>query len=107
MPFAIQSKKLERKQKRAVRAQPDLSSTINTCSSKSSSKDAEFKCIFCDQPAGSEGLHQVDTKEVDCKVREYATVLQDTNLLAKLATTEDIIALKANYHTNCFLKVKN
>ena len=42
------------KKSRAVKEKPDLSLTIKTHSSKNSSKDSAFLCIFCDQNAGSE-----------------------------------------------------
>jgi len=37
-------------------------------------------CIFCDQPAGDEGLHIASTYEIDRTVRQYAVDLQDTAL---------------------------
>ena len=54
-------------------------------------------CIFCDQPAGSEGLHNVSTYEIDKRVRQHALDLQDTVLLTKLAAG-DMIAIEAKYH---------
>ena len=45
-------------------------------------------CIFYDQPAGDEGLHTASTYEIDRTVCQYVVDLQDTVLLAKLATRE-------------------
>ena len=52
----------------------------------------EFSCLLCDQPAGSEGLHETATKQLGKKVSECVCELQDTALLAKLAAV-DMIAL--------------
>ena len=57
-------------------------------------------CLLCDQPAGSEGLHETATKQLGKKVREYACELQDTALLAKLAAG-DMIAIESKYHNRC------
>ena len=63
-------------------------------------------CIFCDQPAGSEGLHNASTYEIDKRVRQHALDLQDTLLLAKLATG-DMIAIEAKYHKSCLTALYN
>ena len=57
-------------------------------------------CLFCDQPAGSEGLHEAATKQLNKKVRECACEPQDTALSAKLAAGE-MIAIEAKYHNRC------
>ena len=49
-------------------------------------------------------LHEVSTKEVDCKVGKCALALKDTELISKLAPA-DMIALEAKYHTKCFLRL--
>ena len=48
------------------------------------------------QPAGSEGLHNVSTYEIDKRVLQHALDLQDTVLFAKLAAGDiwQQIALK-------------
>ena len=53
-------------------------------------------CIFYDQPAGSEGLHNASTYEIDKRVFQHVLDLQDTVLLAKLAAGDiwQQIALK-------------
>ena len=45
----------------------------------------EAKCFLCDEPAGSAGLHNASTYDIDMKVRKCAMELEDTALLAKLA----------------------
>ena len=57
-------------------------------------------CFFCDRGAGIAGLHDVTTMGMDQTVRMYATELQDTRLLAKLAPG-DMVALEAKYHKTC------
>ena len=57
-------------------------------------------CFFCDRGAGIAGLHVVTTMGMDQTVRMYATELQDTRLLAKLAPG-DMVALEAKYHKTC------
>ena len=52
-------------------------------------------CIFCDEPGGQ--LHKASTTEIDTHVRECATKLNDSTLLAKLAMS-DMHALDAQYH---------
>ena len=50
----------------------------------------EAKCFLCDEPAGSAGLHNASTYDIDMKVRKCAMELKDTALLAKLAPGEMI-----------------
>ena len=57
-------------------------------------------CFFCDRGAGIAGLHDVTTMGMEQTVRMYATELQDTRLLAKLAPG-DMVALEAKYHKTC------
>ena len=61
-------------------------------------------CIFCDNPAGSVGLHKPSTFEVDFKVRTFATELSDTKLLVKLACG-DMVAIDAQCHAKCLTKL--
>ena len=63
-------------------------------------------CIFCDQPAGSEGLHNASTYKIDKRVRQHLLDLQDTVLLAKLAAA-DMIAIEAKYHKSCLTALYN
>ena len=59
-------------------------------------------CFFCDEPAGSVGLHNACTYNIDTKVRKCALKLNDTALLAKLAPG-DMIAIEAKYHSKCLI----
>ena len=89
----------------------------NSCSSRvkvkqtsvqddhSTGQDQAF-CFFCDKEAGIAGLHDVTTTGMDQTVRKYATELQDTRLLAKLAPG-DMIALDAKYHKTCLSDLYN
>jgi len=60
--------------------------------------------FFCDQISGQ--MHKTRTKMIDDRVRECATKLCDTALLAKLAVS-DMHALDAQYHRNCLIGLYN
>ena len=66
----------------------------------------ESSCLLCDQPAGSEGLHETATKQLGKKVSECACELRDTALLAKLAAG-DMIAIESKYHNRCLCALHN
>ena len=51
-------------------------------------------------------MHKASTKNIDNRVRECATKLCDTSLLAKLATS-DTHALDAQYHQKCVIAFYN
>ena len=59
-------------------------------------------CFFCDLP-GTE-LRQVMTFAVDAKVRSCANIINDSMLIAKLASG-DMIAAEAKYHPSCLLNL--
>lgn len=86
--------------------QISTSSAVHTRSAYKHPKFAEPTCFFCDQPAGSEGLHEAATQQLDKKVRQCAYDLEDTALLAKLAAG-DMIAIEAKYHNKCLCAVYN
>ena len=70
-------------------------------------QDSAVKYLFCEGPTtNTKPLHQVATFEIDARVRECATNLQDHNLIAKLSKG-DLIALGAAYHTHCFVSMYN
>ena len=73
---------------------------------QSSVKPSEASCFFCDQAAGTDGLHEVTTFQVDQRVRESAELTRDSLLLAKLSLG-DMVALEAKYHTKCLLALYN
>lgn len=55
-------------------------------------------CIFCKKSDGI--LHKCETLELDKTLREQATELQDTDLLATIADG-DLVAIEAKYHKQC------
>ena len=65
--------------------QKEVSAIMQTCSSHERVDLKEAKCFLCDEPAGSAGLHNASTYDIDMKVRKCAMELEDTTLLAKLA----------------------
>ena len=65
-------------------------SAVHTCSSHSSIDLKDDKCFLCNKPAGSEGLHNASTYDIDAMCNQAA-------LLAKLEPG-DMIVLKAKYH---------
>ena len=103
------NKKMFDQQRRAetsTKQHTSASQAVNTRLAHRHPKTREPTCLFCDQPAGSEGLHEAATKQLDKKVRECACELQDTALLAKLAAG-DIIAIEAKYHNRCLCALYN
>ena len=61
---------------------------------------------FCNEPAGSAGLHKASTYNIDANVRRCALEVEDTALLAKLVAG-DMIAIEAMYHHNCLCSLYN
>jgi len=82
------------------------SSAVHTRSTYGRPTSTEPTCLFCDQPAGFEGLHEAATKQLDKNVRKCARDLEDTALLAKLAAG-DMIAIEAKYHNRCLCALYN
>lgn len=66
----------------------------------------EAMCFFCGKPAGTIGLHDAATFQIDERVRACALFLEDTELLAKLSPG-DMVALEAKYHTKCLAGLYN
>ena len=62
------------------------------------------KCFFCGEPGGQ--LHKASTTDIDTHVRESATKLNDSGLLATLAMS-DMHALDAQYHRKCLVALYN
>ena len=67
---------------------------------RSSRIEEELMCFFCELPAGTEGLHEASTLQVDRRVRDSASLLEDSLLLAKLSAG-DMVALEANTSSAC------
>ena len=96
--------KLDRLSKKVATEENSLPMQTRSSHSKVDLKDDV--CLFCDKPAGSEGLHNASTCDIDRRVRQCALELNDTALLAKLAPA-DMIALEAKYHTRCLAALYN
>ena len=60
--------------------------------------------FFCDEPGGQ--LHKASTTDIDTYIRECATKLNDSGLLAKLAMS-DMHALDVLYHQKCLMALYN
>ena len=69
-------------------------------------QSTELTCFFCNEPAGSAGLHKASTYNIDANVRRCAVEVEDTALLAKLAAG-DMIAIDTMYHHNCLCSLYN
>ncbi len=67
---------------------------------------SKASCFFCGQSAGSAGLHEASTFQIDRRVRESAALVEDTLLLARLSMG-DMVALEAKYHAKCLLALYN
>jgi len=61
-------------------------------------------CFFCDETTGD--FHKAETISLDTRVRQIATELRDTKLLAKLSVG-DMIAIDAVYHFKCLTSFYN
>ena len=61
--------------------------------------DNKHLCIFCEEST-SESLRQACTFQLDQRVRECATELQDMKLISKLSEG-DMVAIEAKYHARC------
>ncbi|KAK3915994.1 Putative aryl-alcohol dehydrogenase AAD10 [Frankliniella fusca] len=65
-------------------------------------------CYFCHGVATwKEPLHQCETKEIYLHVKECASVIKDTHLLAMLETGGDLVAQEAKYHKICLSRLYN
>ena len=97
------NKKMFHQQSRAESTTGQQSSTspaIHARSAHMRPKSTKPTGFFCDKPAGSAGLHEAVTKQLDKKVRRCARDLEDTALLAKLAA-RDMIATEVKYRNTC------
>ena len=90
MSLKVQPDKLDRLIDKLLQ-EKDLQGMQRRCTHKT----VDLKCHM-NQPAGSEGLHNVSTYEIDKSVLQHALDLQDTVLFAKLAAGDiwQQIALK-------------
>ena len=63
-------------------------------------------CLFWQQDGGSLQLHQFKTLEADKTLRQMATDLQKTELMARIEGG-DHVALEAKYHLECLTALHN
>lgn len=95
--------KLERATKKRDRAETTGSSTYGEKRPRGQSVDS-MACLLC---RGKDGqLHEFRTLGADENIRQMATQLQETKLMAG---TEggDLIALEAKYHLECLTALRN
>ena len=94
------STQLKRAQKRRSEAQENLGAggKFTRSNAASYTKESPASCFICESEKGP--FHEVSTMELDARVRECATLLNDEKLLAKLGGG-DLIALEARYHGTC------
>ncbi len=107
--------KLDRARKRAQKRKQDVDlnstspvktrSSLGSINARADAKEVR-KCFFCDGMEEKEPLHAASTTNIDCTVRECATELRDSKLLAKLAPG-DMVALDAMYHLSCLTDLRN
>ncbi|KAI0243441.1 hypothetical protein LSAT2_000008, partial [Lamellibrachia satsuma] len=65
------------------------------------------KHFYCTTETNAENpLRQVMTKQLDSRLREYAKILEDDQLIARLSAA-DLIAQEAKYHDRCALNLSN
>jgi len=79
---------------------------IERLTRSSSNLTSNLGCLFCDKGADDGPLHQVSSFAVDYRVRNCASILQDSKLLAKLSIG-DLIATEAKYHDRCLVALYN
>ena len=65
------------------------------------------QCFFCDLDDKTEKLHLASSLIVDKKVKQCATIINDSALISKLALIGDLVASDAKYHLNCLVKLYN
>ena len=92
----------------SIKAQKEMVLHASAVDSRlqSSLTPSEASCFFCGQAAGTDGLHNVTTFQMDQRVHESAELTEESLLLAKLSLT-DMVALEAKYHTKCLLALYN
>ncbi|GFR78525.1 tyrosine-protein kinase receptor Tie-1 [Elysia marginata] len=62
-------------------------------------------CFLCHEEGGR--LHQVQTLELDRRLRDCVQDLQDQQLIAELNTASDLVAREAKYHAKCLTALYN
>ena len=95
---------LQRAEKRSLMTEGEINDAPDACKrsrfhsrSSSTEKAQEAQCFFCRQPAGTDGVPEVATFQMHSKFQDWATILEDTELLGRL-TAGDMVARNAKYH---------
>ena len=98
--------KLQRAENRTFMTEGEINDAPGVCKrtrfhsrSSSTEKSQEAQCFTCRQPAGTDGVQEIATFQMDSKVRDWATILEDTELLGRLSAG-DMVAQDAKYHKN-------
>lgn len=113
---AFSNEKLERAKKRKHESEKleennDLLATGSSASpvkarrSSFPSNPSNNHCFFCESDDSPENLHSACTFEFDRKVRECASLVNDSKLIGKLA--RDMVAADAKYHLKCLVNQYN
>ena len=63
-------------------------------------------CFFCESTDIPANLHSASTLELDRRVRECASLVNDNKLIGKLASG-DMVAIEAKYHAKCLVGLYN
>ena len=105
------STKLQRLEKRKSCETADQTDSVNSSKRTRSTLDtshvlSELRCFFCDETGDEETLFNASTFSIDSHLREWAEILCDEALLAKLSRG-DVMALEAKYHKPCLTSLYN
>lgn len=65
-------------------------------------------CLFCNKPGtATNPLRNASTENLDTKVRQCTSNLQDQKLIAKLSGGGDVVAIEMKYHPQCLVALYN
>ena len=64
------------------------------------------RCFLCESSDVPANLHSASTLEIDRRVRECASLVNDNRLIGKLASG-DMVAIEAKYHAKCLVGLYN
>ena len=105
--------KLQRAEKRTFVTEGEINVAPGACkrtrfhSRSSSTEEAEeVQCFFCRQPAGTDGVPEVATFQMDSKIRDWATIPEYTKLLGRLSAG-GMVVQDAKYHNKCLSVLHN
>ena len=96
----------ENEQENNLLVTESTSSPVKARRSSFPSTPASNQCLFCDLSDIPAKLQAASTHEVDRRVRECASLLNDNRLIGKLASG-DMVATEAKYHAKCLVGLYN